>query len=363
MARTGEVHRKHRKELTPVFTKSHIQELVPVFDSVARKLRDALHLLVQANPREVDMLPWATRVALELVGKAGLGYSFDKFTDDKPDEYALAVKNLPTQLFQNTVARTLAPLFPLAVRRFLACTIPSRSLRELVYLVRVMDESSKKLLSSRKTTLLHQPTEQMRLEKDLMTVLLRNNMRGKPENVLPDSHLLGHINALIFGAVDTTSSALSRLLHVLAQNPAMQDRIREEHRLSREQNTTEELEFKTLTNFTYTDAFIREVLRLHAPVPALLRCAIKDTVLPLENAIIGRDGHKTYQVHVPAGTTVFASILMPNTSAQIWGVSDSILRESSNVMPCFVKDDFLGWELCMSGVCIANPQLISDQLV
>lgn len=79
---------------------------------------------------------------------------------------------------------------------------------------------------------------------------------------MPDSHLLGHINALIFGAVDTTSSAFSRLLHVLAQNPCMQDRIREEYRLVCDQSGTEELGFKSLTNLTYTDAFIREVLRL-----------------------------------------------------------------------------------------------------
>lgn len=79
---------------------------------------------------------------------------------------------------------------------------------------------------------------------------------------MPDSHLLGHINALVFGAVDTTTSAFSRLLHVLAQNPGMQDLIREEDRLAREQSGAEELEFKVLTSLTYTDAFIREVLRL-----------------------------------------------------------------------------------------------------
>ena len=60
-----------------------------MFDAVARKvcilvsfgflvnfllqLRDALNLLVRTNPKEVDMLPWAARVALELVGQAGLG--------------------------------------------------------------------------------------------------------------------------------------------------------------------------------------------------------------------------------------------------------------------------------------------------
>jgi hypothetical protein len=175
----------------------------------------------------------------------------------------------------------LAPFFPLSVRRFLARTIPSRSLQELVYIVRVMDESSKKLLSSRKATLLDETAEQVGRGKDLMTVLrsctdflfayfrslsliyaVHSNMHGKAENSMSDSHLLGHINALIFGAVDTASSAFSRVLHLLAQKPDMQERIREEGRLAREQSGTEELEFKVLTNMTYTDAFIREVLRL-----------------------------------------------------------------------------------------------------
>ena len=97
-----------------------------------------------------------------------------------------------------------------------------------------------------------------------MIYAVRSHVRGKAENsnAMPDSHLLGHINALIFGAVDTASSGFSRLLHLLAQHPDMQDRIREEGRLAREQSGTEELDFKVLTNMTYTDAFIREVLRL-----------------------------------------------------------------------------------------------------
>ena len=91
---------------------------------------------------------------------------------------------------------------------------------------------------------------------------VHSNMSGKVESTIPDSDLLGHINALIFGAVDTTSSAFSRLFHLLAQKPDLQNRIREEGRIAREQSGTEELEFKVLENLTYTDAFIREVLRL-----------------------------------------------------------------------------------------------------
>ena len=46
-----------------------------------------------AEPVEVDMLAWMTRTALELIGQAGLGYSFDPLVADSPDEFALAVKS------------------------------------------------------------------------------------------------------------------------------------------------------------------------------------------------------------------------------------------------------------------------------
>ena len=83
-----------------MFSKSHIQELVPVFYSVARKvcilvstsplvnyllqLRDALHVVVQTNPKDIDLLPWAARAALELVGQAGLGMFRLPFTPAPP---------------------------------------------------------------------------------------------------------------------------------------------------------------------------------------------------------------------------------------------------------------------------------------
>ena len=40
------------------------------------------------------MLSWMGRTTLEVLGQAGLGYSFDPLTEDRPDEFANAVKDL-----------------------------------------------------------------------------------------------------------------------------------------------------------------------------------------------------------------------------------------------------------------------------
>lgn len=49
---------------------------------------------VMSGTREVDMLSWMGRTALELIGQAGLGYSFNVLTDNSPNEFLDALKAL-----------------------------------------------------------------------------------------------------------------------------------------------------------------------------------------------------------------------------------------------------------------------------
>ena len=44
------------------------------------------------GPRELDILGWMGRTALELVGQGGLGHSFDPLIAESRDEYTEAVK-------------------------------------------------------------------------------------------------------------------------------------------------------------------------------------------------------------------------------------------------------------------------------
>jgi cytochrome P450 len=61
----------------------------------------------------------------------------------------------------------------------------------------------------------------------------------------------------VFAATDTTSGAIARLLHLLAQHPEMQTRLFEE--MTADEG---ELEYETLASLPYLDAVIRETLRV-----------------------------------------------------------------------------------------------------
>ncbi|KAE9385054.1 cytochrome P450 [Gymnopus androsaceus JB14] len=76
----GHRHRKQRKMLTPVFSSAHMRDMIPTFFEVTHKLENGLKSRLQSGGpqiQEVDILSWMGRTALELMGQAGLGYSFD----------------------------------------------------------------------------------------------------------------------------------------------------------------------------------------------------------------------------------------------------------------------------------------------
>ena len=65
---------------------------------------------------------------------------------------------------------------------------------------------------------------------------------------------------LISGATETTSSALSRILHLLSLHPHIQDELREELKKAHEEN--EELTYDQLVTLPYLEAVCRETLRV-----------------------------------------------------------------------------------------------------
>ena len=83
---------------------------------------------------------------------------------------------------------------------------------------------------------------------------------------------------MIFAGNDTTTSAMSTMLWVLAQNPDIQERLRDEVRAARKgamSNTgVSDLDYDTLIGLPYLDGFIRETFRLYPPVTTWTRVCV-----------------------------------------------------------------------------------------
>ena len=70
--------------------------------------------------------------------------------------------------------------------------------------------------------------------------------------------------ATVFAGTDTTSNALSRILSLLAVNPEVQSKLREE--LVRAGAPDADIEYEALDRLPYLEAVCRETLRLFPPV-------------------------------------------------------------------------------------------------
>ncbi|KAG2344709.1 cytochrome P450 [Suillus weaverae] len=320
----GEHHRKQGKMLNPVFSISHVRDMVPAFLEATKCLRDSIAAQVEHGPREINMLEWLNRTALELVGQSGLGCSFDCLKEGHANPYSTAVKNLLPTIFKVSVARKFLP-FLISVcspsfRRFVVNFFLWKALKEICGIVDVMDETSMKVFEEKKRALsngddavLHQVGE----GKDIISILLRVNMDASAEDRLPDSELVAQMSTLVFAATHTTAGALCRTLLTLAHHQDAQNRLCEE--IQQAMAELGGLDYDALANLPYLNAVCRETLRLYPPVTMVARTALDDIVLPFSRPVKGDDGTYMREVLVPKNTNVIVSILNSNRDPGIWG--------------------------------------------
>ncbi|RDX45100.1 cytochrome P450 [Lentinus brumalis] len=325
VASLGDNHRRQRKMLNPVFSIAHMRGMVPIFNDVGHKLVKALEDRVSghAGPVEMDMLAWMGRTALELIGQAGLGYSFDPLVADTPDDFAMAIKAIPATMSKLNHLRRLVPYLPDigsdATRRKVMGMIPQSGLQELSRIVGILHRRSVEIYEDRKRALAQGDeavTRQIGEGKDIMSILMRANLSASEGDRLPEDQVIAQMSTFIFAGMDTTSNALSRTLCLLAAHPDAQEKLRKE---VLEASKGGDLDYDGLESLRYLDAVCRETLRLHPPVTNMFRETLQDAVLPLSQPIRGLDGTTVREIPVPKGTPVCVGMFSSNRNKVLWG--------------------------------------------
>ncbi|KAJ6612407.1 cytochrome P450 [Mycena sp. CBHHK59/15] len=102
----GDIHKRQRRLIQPIFSPSNLRDLVPVFYSVAERLSDVLVREIRSRP---DSFGSRSRAALESAGQAILGYSFDPLDSPLNNAYTNAVRELIPTIFSLSLVRQFAP--------------------------------------------------------------------------------------------------------------------------------------------------------------------------------------------------------------------------------------------------------------
>ncbi|KAI0648488.1 cytochrome P450 [Trametes meyenii] len=290
------------------------------------------------------------RTALELIGQGGLGHSFDPLTEDVADDFADSVKaflyvrytslSLPTAelvlvwLQSPVIARigmvprillaTYVRYGPAWLGRKIVEVLPYEPAQRMIKVSDALHERSLKIINAKKKAL-EQGDEALKHQvgegKDIMSVLLRANMAAAEEDRLLDEEVIAQISTLVLAAMDTTSSALARILHLLCLPPEVQQKLREELIQARDDGTgaLRDLDYDEVMELPFLDAVCRETLRRYPPVRGLARVVQKDAILPLSAPIRGVDGSQIDSIPVKKGMQIIVNLKGSNCNRELWG--------------------------------------------
>ncbi|CAE6506364.1 unnamed protein product [Rhizoctonia solani] len=276
----------------------------------------------KSSSKEVDIFPWATVAALELVGEAGLGYSFNSFAGER-NEYNIAIKSVmqviskmgPFVKVLPFVYRIGTPSF----RRWMLKHIPHNDIQQLRYAVGIQNQQAEEVVQTRQALISSGDdlSSQAGRGRDIMTLLMKANEAEGSESYVDRQEMIGHMNTFIFAGHETTSTAVARILDILADRPRVQVKLREEIRQYFENNPND-THYDGLLELPYLDAVVRETLRLYEPVSFLSRICEEDTILPLQYPVETPSG-KVNSIPIKKGTRVFMSVSVSNRYGRIWG--------------------------------------------
>ncbi|KAG1802771.1 cytochrome P450 [Suillus plorans] len=358
IATIGEQHRKQRKLLNPVFSTLNMRELLPTLQPIAHKLTSivASKLPDDGSYKEIDVLPLLSRGALDGVCQAILGYPSNTL-DTGNDEYTEALRKISPMITKLLYFR---PIVPMVMRNLssywigklvnlvTAPWIPTdkmKDVREMRRIIELMDSGSKKAFAGKKAALeaaltLSPANVQPEVDdlksgrrKDMMDIMLNANSVSSSSEQLTDAELLGQMNVMVFAGLDTTTSALSRCIYLLAKNPLAQARLRSEIRdaiksashaqegssFSEHDNPLLRLSYDALINLPFLDAVVRETLRLYPSLPHMGRKVVKATTLPLQFPVRSSSGAEISSIALHKNVFVIISILAANRNRTLWG--------------------------------------------
>jgi len=322
----GEKHRQQRKIMNPAFGPVQIRALTEIFVAKAIQLRDIWASEMSKNASvvgsaRIEVLSWLNRLTLDVIGLAGFNYKFESLNvEGKPNELNQAFGTIFRTSGGNGILFMLLTFFPMF--RVLSFLIPSDFEAKRKQAQDTMTRIGIQLLRDSKAAIVSTEkdgsiTKDSLQGRDLLSLLVKANMATDlPDNQkLSDDDVLAQVPTFLVAGHETTSTATTWALYALTQNTAAQTKLRDEL-LS---VSTDHPTMDQLNALPYLDRVVRETLRVHAPVPATIRVAMKDDVIPLNIPFVDKLGRMQYHVNIRKGEIVVIPIIGLNKAKHLWG--------------------------------------------
>jgi cytochrome P450 len=317
-------HQRHRKIMNPAFGAAQLRTFLPVFRRSAARLsqkwKDMIQLGEKSDGCTMKVNETLSRMTLDVIGETAFDYRFGVLNDNEVDnELVQAFNNLfiDTLLYPSSwdlVFQSTWKFIPRPVLRYLKY-LPYKEYRRFATYLQTAIQTGRSIINEKAAG-----TEKG--SKDIISILVQSNLVEDARAQLSEREILSQIATLLVAGHDTTASSLTWLLYELSKHPEDQQRIRDEIKAARanvEARGDNDLLPSDFNNMDFTNAVIKEGLRLHPIVPTLLRKADSDDVIPLSQPIETKSGKIISEIPISKGQAITASICTYNRLRSVWG--------------------------------------------
>ncbi|KAI0387932.1 cytochrome P450 [Hypomontagnella monticulosa] len=301
----GDDHKFQRKNLMPAFAFRHVKELYSGFWEKGTEVVQAMTKAIIADAQKeksgedpekarktaiLDVPSWASRATLDIVGKSGLGQDFG------------AIKNPNNELSQ-TYKRVFSPssraqglqLLGLFLPDWVVSRLPVQRNTDIAEAAQTIRGVCRKVIQAKKEKM----DRKEPIDRDILSVALESG-------AFTEENLIDQLMTFLAAGHETTATAMTWAVYMLAKNPEMQKRLRAEIREKLPSlDSDRDISSTDIDHMPYLNAVCNEILRYYAPVPLTPREAAVDTTVM---------GYK-----VPKGTAIMLVPWATNFDKTLWG--------------------------------------------
>ncbi|CAG9771770.1 unnamed protein product [Ceutorhynchus assimilis] len=263
----GPKWRKRRKIITPAFHFSILEQFVDIFESNLQVLIKILEKEAMDKPG-IDIYEYVTACALDTICETAMGVRIES-QNNKNQDYVFAVKDFSRIAMARgfSIWKGKDILFKL-----------TKDYKKQEENLKIMHGFTNSVIKKRKEELQNNKNLEQ-LEEDslgrkrklaFLDLLLNCTVDGQP---LSQEDIEEEVNTFMFEGHDTTASAISSALFLLANHPDVQKKVRDEQREIFGENRDRPVTFQDFRDMKYLELVIKETVRMYPSVPLIGRLA------------------------------------------------------------------------------------------
>ncbi|XP_049535739.1 probable cytochrome P450 6a14 [Anopheles darlingi] len=279
----GERWRYLRNKLSPTFTSGKIKQMFVTIREIGDEFLGSVTKYVErGEPIDIKLL--CQCFTCDVVGSCAFGLQCNSLKNEGSKLLTIGDEVFKPPAWRNMYTFLLISFQELA-RKLRLRALPS-SISD--YFIGLVSDT----VAHREKNLIERP--------DFLNMLIQLKNKGTVEGDTPasgtdsahDKLTLDEVSAqafvFFFAGFETSSTTLSFALYELANNPDIQEKVREEI-IGKLQLHDNQITYEALKEMTYLDQIINETLRMYPPVPQLIRVATKPYPVETVNMTLEKD--------------------------------------------------------------------------